>query len=77
MLKDNKIELLVYDEPILRYEIEKLNAGKTIEVLEQTLKKDYYSYSFPKNSDLVDEIDPALVRMLKRMEWENLIQDYK
>ncbi len=77
LLKNNEIDLLVYDEPILRYEIEKMNVAKSIEVLEQTLKKDYYSYSFPKNSDLVDQIDPALVRMLKRMEWENLIQEYK
>lgn len=77
LLNNKEIDLLVYDQPILHYEIEKLNLGKDIEVLEKTLKKDYYSYSFPKNSDLVDKIDPALVRTLKKMEWENLIKEYK
>ena len=77
LLNNKEIDVLVYDEPILRYEIDKLNLGNSIEVLEKTLKKDYYSYSFPKNSDLVDQIDPALVRMLKRMEWENLNKEYK
>ncbi|WBL23905.1 transporter substrate-binding domain-containing protein [Zunongwangia sp. HRR-M8] len=77
LIQNDDLDLLVYDEPILRYTIEQMEVGKDIEVLEQTLKKDYYSYAFPKNSDLVKIINPALVRMLKSMEWENLIKEYK
>jgi hypothetical protein len=46
-------------------------------VLENSLKKDYYSYSFPKNSELLDRVNPILVGSLKTMEWNSLISEYK
>ncbi|MFV8225863.1 transporter substrate-binding domain-containing protein [Christiangramia aquimixticola] len=75
-LVDEKTNLLVYDEPILRYEIEELGLSKKLEILEQSLKKDYYSYAFPKNSKLLKEIDPVLIKTLKTMEWATLVKDY-
>lgn len=74
---DNNSQLFVYDQPIIKYEIDRRDLGEEVEVLQQTLKRDYYSYSFPKNSPLLKEINPALVSTLKTMEWTNLIQDYK
>lgn len=71
-----KSELFVYDEPILKYEIEKLDLSGDLEIIGQSLKKDYYSYAFPKNSELLKKIDPILIRTLKTMEWTNLIKDY-
>ncbi|MCG9972419.1 transporter substrate-binding domain-containing protein [Christiangramia crocea] len=69
--------LLVYDEPILKYEIQRQNLSDDLEVLGQSLKKDYYSYAFPKDSELLKKIDPILVKTLKTMEWSTLIEDYK
>lgn len=68
---------LVYDQPILNYIIQEKGLEDELVVLEQTLKKDYYSYSFPRNSPLLDAIDPILIGTLKSMEWINLIRDYK
>ena len=75
-LKNEKTTFFVYDEPILKYEIESLELSDDLEVLEKTLKKDYYSYSFPKNSELLKKINPVLIRTLKSMEWNALIEKY-
>ena len=73
---NNEAEVLVYDEPILKFEIERMGLNEELEILGQSLKKDYYSYAFPKNSELKKKIDPILVRTLKSMEWTNLVRDY-
>lgn len=76
-LLDEESTFFVYDQPILRYEIERRDAGDELEVIQRTLKRDYYSYSFPKDSPLVEVIDPVLISTLKSMEWNQLIRDYK
>jgi len=68
--------LVVYDEPILRYHIEKMNLEDDLEIIEQSLKKDYYSYAFPKDSRYRDLIDPVLIKILKSMEWASIVKDY-
>ncbi|CAL66520.1 transporter substrate-binding domain-containing protein [Christiangramia forsetii] len=68
--------LFVYDEPILKFEIERNNLSDELEILGQSLKKDYYSYAFPKDSELLEIINPVLVRTLKSMEWATLVKDY-
>ncbi|WP_300438151.1 transporter substrate-binding domain-containing protein [Christiangramia sp.] len=73
---DEKSTLFVYDEPILKYEIERGELSDDLEVLGQSLKKDYYSYAFPKDSQLLRVINPVLIRTLKSMEWATLIKDY-
>lgn len=73
---NKEVSYFVYDEPILRYEIQKQDLSDDIEILGQSLKKDYYSYAFPKNSKLLPLIDPILVRSLKTMEWSTLTEDY-
>lgn len=74
---DRDFSLFVYDEPILKYEIGRRELNEELEVLQQTLKRDYYSYSFPKDSPLIEQIDPLLVSTLKSMEWNQLIREYQ
>lgn len=76
-LRRDKTTLLVYDQPILTYIIEQEELEDELEVLQKTLKKDYYSYSFPKDSELLKTINPILVGTLKTMEWNQLIRGYK
>lgn len=75
-LLNQETSVFVYDEPILKYEIEKRDLSEEIDILDKSLKKDYYSYSFPKNSGLRDKIDPYLVRSLKTMEWSSRVKNY-
>lgn len=77
LLLNKETTLLVYDQPILNYLIEQKELEDELEVLPKTLKKDYFSYSFPKGSPLIKEIDPVLVGTLKSMEWNTLIKDYQ
>ncbi|MEG9327539.1 transporter substrate-binding domain-containing protein [Salinimicrobium catena] len=77
LLLNKQTNLLVYDQPILNYLIEQKELEDELEVLPKTLKKDYFSYSFPKGSTLIKKIDPLLVGTLKSMEWNTLIKDYK
>lgn len=76
-IQDKESALFVYDQPILKFEIDRRNLNDELEVLQQTLKRDYYSYSFPKGSMLVGEINPVLIATLKSMEWNNLIKNYQ
>ncbi len=69
--------LFVYDLPILRHEIDQRELNDEVEVLQRTLKRDYYSYTFPKGSPLVKKINPMIIATLKTMEWNNLIRNYK
>ena len=86
-LVDNSIEgleavlndesaLFIYDEPIIKFEIQREDLSDDLEILGQSLKKDYYSYAFPKDSKLLEVINPVLIRTLKTMEWATLVKDY-
>jgi polar amino acid transport system substrate-binding protein len=77
LLLDKKTTLFVYDQPILNYIIEQKELQDELLVLPKTLKKDYFSYSFPKGSKLVKELDPLLMGALKSMKWNSLIKEYK
>ena len=77
LIQDKKSALFVYDQPILKYEIDRRKLNNELEVLQHTLKRDYYSYSFPKGSELIKEINPVLIATLETMKWNNLIKDYK
>ena len=76
LFKSNN-NVLVYDKPILSYYIEERGLEEELVVLENSLKKDYYSYSFPKGSNLLEKINPILVSTLKTMEWNSLTSEYK
>lgn len=76
-LRNNEANLFVYDQPILKHLIEQKELQDELEVLQKTLKKDYYAYSFPAGSELLERINPVLVSTLKTMEWSTLVKDYK
>lgn len=76
LLMNKQTNLFVYDQPIIAHLIEQKELQEDLEVLPKTLKKDYYSYTFPKGSGLLKKIDPVLMGTLKTMEWNTLIEDY-
>ena len=75
LVENEKTDVFVYDEPILNFEIERRGLEDEIGVSSRSLKKDYFAYSFPKGSELVDKINPVLISVLKTMKWNNLIKD--
>ncbi|MGO3690998.1 MAG: transporter substrate-binding domain-containing protein [Psychroflexus halocasei] len=73
-LADEDFQLFIYDKPILQYEVKKQDLSDDLMVLENSLKKDYFSYSFPKGSQLIEKINPELISVLKSMEWNRLTE---
>ncbi|HET8855455.1 MAG TPA: transporter substrate-binding domain-containing protein [Salinimicrobium sp.] len=69
--------VFVYDKPILKYQIDRLELVDEIEVIRQPLKRDYFSYSFPNGSELLGVINPLLIATLKTMEWDVLLKEYQ
>lgn len=67
-------QLFVYDKPILQYEVSQQDLSDDLTVLENSLKKDYFSYSFPIDSPLIKIINPKLISVLKSMEWNRLAE---
>lgn len=75
-ISTDQLEVIVYDKPILKYAIEEADLSGDILISDVSFKKDYYSYSFPKNSPLYSEIDANLIALLKTTQWNTLIDKY-
>lgn len=72
-LDKGDLQAVIYDRPILKYQLRQGNYDD-LTLLGKVLKTDYYSFSYPKNSHLRDEIDPLVVRALKSQRWNYKIQ---
>lgn len=75
-VSEEQVDVIVYDKPILKYAIEESEMSRDILISDVSFKKDYYSYSFPKNSPLYSTIDTNLIALLKTTQWNTLIDDY-
>lgn len=67
-LQQGQLEAVVYDRPILRYQLQQMGPHE-LALSSQTLKTDYYSFVFPNNSPLREALDPLIVRGLKSEVW--------
>lgn len=76
MLQNTDNAVLIYDEPILKNRISARELGDDISILSNSLKNDYFSYSFPKNSPLTEKINPLLIESMKSIKWNNLLKNY-
>ena len=67
-LQDGKLDVFVYDRPILEHYLDRHNLSD-LYLVDKDLKTDYYSFSYPKGSPLRDILDPLIVRALKSERW--------
>ena len=72
----NKIAAFVYDEPILRYIISESSLQKNIIILPSKFNTQYYSFSLPKESSLLDKINPLLLKEINSTDWPNILNRY-
>ena len=73
-LKQDKIDCFIYDEPILRMvHIEQPDVG----YLSDVLKKDDYSFAFPKNKDRTDHIMEQFDEMLSGFTADGTLEKMK
>ncbi len=74
-LQKTKIEALVYDEPILRYQIERDSLVDAIQILPFQFNTQYYSFATPSKSPYLDKINPVLLEFIETMRWKAILTD--
>ncbi len=73
---NNRIAAFVYDAPILRYTISENNLQKKLIILPSKFNTQYYSFSLPKKSSLLDKINPFLLKEINSPGWSNILSRY-
>ncbi|MCF7917501.1 transporter substrate-binding domain-containing protein [Candidatus Gracilibacteria bacterium] len=63
-LKNDQIDAVVYDAPVLQYYATNKSNG-VLKVVGEPFKKEYYGIAFPKGSEFLDMIDVALLRLVE------------
>ncbi len=74
-LAENRVDAVVYDAPILRYEVRQ-GFGASLEVLPGVFERQYYGIALPTGSPLREPINEALLRRTSTREWQALLQRY-
>ncbi len=75
-LAEGKIDAFVYDKPILHYLIHENNYDNQIRVMSATFNKEYHSFIMPKNSVLLDKVNPELVDKIAMSSWGKTLTKY-
>lgn len=71
-LLDGRTDVVVYDKPILMHEIREMGVGDELVVADRGFKTDYYSFTFPKDSPHLHDINKAVINKLKTRDWEQV-----
>lgn len=74
-LTAQEVGAFVYDEPILRFQINR-NTLTELEVLPFRFNPQYYSFGFPKRSRLIEKINPLLLAETEKATWRIILADY-
>ena len=67
-LDNDTVEVVVYDRPILGYHLRHGNY-QNLSLTTNNLKTDYYSFTYPKDSNLKNKYDPLIVKVLRSNTW--------
>ncbi len=76
LLENGEIDAFVYDKPILNYLIQQNYLNDKLKIIEQDLNLQYYSFSLPRNSKLLNQINPLLIKELESSEWKRILDLY-
>lgn len=69
-LANNELDFFIYDKPIIDYYLRNNEYETDLEVANVSLRTDYYSFSFPKESPYLDEMNVELVKQIKSIAWQ-------
>ncbi len=71
-----KMNAFVYDEPILKHFIHANELDNKIQLHERKFGTDYYCFSAPRKSSLLEEINIALLKEIESPEWKEILAYY-
>ena len=76
-LTDQKIEAFMYDEPILRYRIQKDSSFQKLDLLPIKFDVQFYAFGLDKNqTDLEQAISQRILEIMETNEWQVLLAEY-
>lgn len=75
-LAQNRVDVVVYDRPVMRYLINADRVSGSVQLLPVTFNKQYRSFLMPRGSSLRRQLDPLLIRRINRADWQDVLQKY-
>jgi ABC-type amino acid transport substrate-binding protein len=69
------IDAVVYDAPLLRYDIQQHHAGR-LRVLSLVLARQDYAFALPRGSELRRDINTSLLKRINRSDWNQRLARY-
>ncbi|MGB0524154.1 MAG: hypothetical protein ACPGJS_14395, partial [Flammeovirgaceae bacterium] len=75
-LTDGKIDIFVYDKPIMNYLLIKHELKSRVKIMPITFNKHYCSFMVSKESTLLESINPVLVEKISIASWNNTLEKY-
>lgn len=75
-LTDGKIDVFVYDKPIMNYLLIKHELEARIKIMPITFNKHYCSFMLPKDTKFLETIDPILIEKINIASWNNTLEKY-
>jgi len=74
-LSSGDIDVFIYDKSVLDYMVEEFDMS-TVKILSITAERKYRSFLAPKESKLLDKINPLLVDRIDATAWEKNLETY-
>lgn len=74
-LRDERIDALVYDRPILKHLVMTSHSGK-LKVMSETLESQYYGVALPRNSPVREALNRVLLEQIAQSDWEDTQMRY-
>lgn len=74
-LAAGRTDAVVYDAPLLKYQIRRHYPGK-LRVLARTFERQDYAFAVPEGSDLREALDRAILYQINRSDWRRLVARY-
>ena len=75
-LEKEELDALVYDEPILRYELLRGDFDG-LHVLPASFNIQYYAFAVPRGSALADSLNPPLLEHIRDLRWKTMLEQYE
>jgi ABC-type amino acid transport substrate-binding protein len=72
----NRIDAMVYDEPLMRYLIQKNGLEKKLMIIPNKFHTQYYSFALPKDSEWEERMNPVLLDKINNPEWNTILGNY-
>lgn len=71
----DEIDFAIYDEPMLKYMIHQKKMNKQLHVFMPTEIIQYYSFSAPKNSEILELLNPYIISFIESDKWDQILNE--